>query len=181
MPGHLKESKDGQEKIKENLDLLDKLVEEHDACFLMTDNRESRWLPTVLAAKHNKICIAVGLGFDTYVIVRHGMGPIHHDPSKHGERLGCYFCNDILSPHNSMKDRTLGQQCTVTRPGLSFISSAYASELLVSLIHHPEGVAASGFDPDMKKNEETPLGILPQYIRGSLSDFDTTLCLTKSF
>lgn len=54
----------------------------------------------------------------------------------HKERLSCYFCNDIATPQNTMKDRTLDQMCTVTRPGLSFSSSAYASELYISLIHH---------------------------------------------
>ena len=54
----------------------------------------------------------------------------------HKERIGCYFCSDIVTPQNTMKDRTLDQMCTVTRPGLSFVSSAYASELYISLIHH---------------------------------------------
>jgi len=73
----------------------------------MTDNRESRWLPTVLANKYNKICITVGLGFDTFVVVRHGMSSKLHDEAVNGERLSCYFCNDITTPANSMKDRTL--------------------------------------------------------------------------
>jgi len=54
----------------------------------------------------------------------------------HKERIGCYFCSDIVTPQNTMKDRTLDQMCTVTRPGLSFVSAAYASELYISLIHH---------------------------------------------
>lgn len=121
----------------DNLDKVEKLVEEHDVLFLLTDTRESRWLPTVLANKYNKICISVALGFESYVVIRHGLSPKHHDQSflfinffllenfilnkkcldKNGDRLACYFCNDILTPNNSLIDRTLDQQCTVTRPG----------------------------------------------------------------
>jgi len=142
------------------IDQLEKLVEIHDALFLLLDTREARWLPTVLANKYNKLCISVGLGFDTFVIVRHGISPKNFDKAIHKERSSCYFCNDIVAPTNTMKDRTLDQQCTVTRPGLSFISSAYASELLVSLIHHPLGNGAPG-NEDVKKLEENDFGLIP--------------------
>ena len=67
------------------------LVRTHDAVFLGTDSRESRWLPTLLAAAEHKLLINAALGFDTYLVMRHGMlGGAH--------RLGCYFCNDVVAP-----------------------------------------------------------------------------------
>jgi ubiquitin-like modifier-activating enzyme ATG7 len=90
-----------------DFDHLEALIQEHDAIFLLTDSRESRWIPTVMSMVHNKICLTIALGFETFLAMRHGLSTKVHDPSKHGDRLGCYFCNDIVAPRNSISDRTL--------------------------------------------------------------------------
>lgn len=77
-----------------------------------------------------------------------------------------------------MRDRTLDQQCTVTRPGLSFVSSAYASELLVNYLH----VKQEDFlPPDVEAVEETNLGKIPQHIRGNVGGFDTQIMFSNAF
>lgn len=183
-----------------DVEKIEKLVSEHDACFLVFDSREARWLPTLLAALHNKICISVGLGFDSYVIIRHGMSPLVHDPAEDPERSGCFFCNDYLAPSNTMSDRTLDQQCTVTRytspklknnrPGLSYVSSGFAVELLVNLVSHPLRNRAPGYHADeipthkgkpIEISPEADMGIVPQHIRGSVGYFETKTMQSSAF
>jgi hypothetical protein len=84
----------------ETAQLLDKLVSEHDAVFLLMDSREARWLPTVLCAAHNKMCFTAAIGFDTFVAMRHGVAT---PDGPEGRNVGCYFCNDVVAPTNSTK------------------------------------------------------------------------------
>ena len=181
-------------------------ISTHDSVFLLTDTRESRWLPTLLAAKHDKLVINSALGFDTFVVMRHGHGPTAAPavpavpavpaapaapeegetkvveeggsigteeaattapPPARSTRVGCYFCNDVVAPANSVRDRTLDQQCTVTRPGLAPIAGALAVEMLVGVLHHPlrhRAPAETSAGPFERM--ERRLGIIPHQIRG---------------
>ncbi|EPS63771.1 hypothetical protein M569_11013, partial [Genlisea aurea] len=65
----------------------------------------------------------------------------------------------------STSNRTLDQQCTVTRPGLAPIASSLAVELLVGMVHHPRGLTAEA------EFDGSPLGTVPHQIRGSLFEF----------
>lgn len=79
-------------KTKDSFTKLQQLIESHDAIFLLMDSRESRWLPTVMGKAAGKIVMNAALGFDTYVVMRHGAAP--EDGSE--KTLGCYFCNDVV-------------------------------------------------------------------------------------
>ncbi|KDP21082.1 hypothetical protein JCGZ_21553 [Jatropha curcas] len=185
MPGHPVSSQE-EESVLEDCRHLHELVDSHDAVFLLTDTRESRWLPSLLCANANKIAITAALGFDSFLVMRHGPGPLRsvHDlkteamdnlvvPDGERHRLGCYFCNDVVAPTDSTANRTLDQQCTVTRPGLAPIASSFAVELFVNILHHPNGIFAEGEIANSinSENIEQPLGILPHQIRGSLHQF----------
>lgn len=146
--------------------------------FLLTDTRESRWLPSMLAATHGKLVINAALGFDSLLVMRHGV-----PGGTCSDRLGCYFCNDVVAPANSMLRRTLDQQCTVSRPGLSMVASALAVELMVTLLHHPEGANA---DADLGGDSVTaaaasPLGSVPHQIRASLPSFRNDAMTGRAF
>lgn len=190
-----------EEKTEADFAKLEELVDSHDAIFLLMDSRESRWLPTVMGKAGNKIVMNAALGFDTYVVMRHGAPP--KDGSE--DTIGCYFCNDVVvaadvgfllfkcvprhalpNKLQSMKDQTLDQQCTVTRPGVAAIASALLVELLASILQHPEKQHAPAPVPSAKSDYERDptdhaLGIVPHQIRGFLSSFQNMVIRGRSY
>uniref|UniRef100_A0A3B3CMU4 Ubiquitin-like modifier-activating enzyme ATG7 n=1 Tax=Oryzias melastigma TaxID=30732 RepID=A0A3B3CMU4_ORYME len=208
MPGHpINFSQATLALAQRDVEQLEKLISEHDVVFLLMDTRESRWLPTVIAASKRKLVVNAALGFDTFVVMRHGLkkppasqgvstgtdsspssGSAPSVPGSSlfsnipGHKLGCYFCNDVVAPGDSTRDRTLDQQCTVSRPGLSMIAGALAVELMVSMLQHSEGGYAVASSSDDRMNEPpTSLGLVPHQIRGFLSRFDNVLPASLAF
>nr|CCA19427.1 autophagyrelated protein 7 putative [Albugo laibachii Nc14] len=166
MAGHALSNSELVREAKEGLDRLEFLIDTHEVIFLGTDSRESRWLPTVIGAAKQKIVINAALGFDSYLVMRHGIRTEHSDGTS-SVNLGCYFCNDIVGPRNSLSDRTLDQMCTVTRPGVAPIASANAVELLVALLHSPERGRG-----DVVSQSSEALGYIPHQLRGYLNSFN---------
>ena len=182
MPGHPVGANEVN-AVRKDAAMLSELIESHDAIFLLTDTRESRWLPTLLATVLRKPTFTTALGFDTFLVMRHGLPvadevgkPATISTSARRRRLGCYFCNDVVAPANSMLRRTLDQQCTVSRPGLSMVASALAVELLVTLLHHPQGAEADADVPadamsprgEGARDGESPLGVVPHQVSAVL-------------
>ncbi|KAJ8116569.1 hypothetical protein ONZ43_g4414 [Nemania bipapillata] len=171
------------DKTKADFEKLKALIDEHDAIFLLMDSRESRWLPTVMGKAAGKIVMNAALGFDTYVVMRHGAEPSDGSDST----LGCYFCNDVVAPGDSQKDLTLDQQCTVTRPGIASIASALLVELLTSLLQHPLGhhapapATTSSASQETNPADEYALGIVPHQIRGFLNRFQNLVIKGQSY
>lgn len=123
MPGH-----NISDTTNNDLSILEKEIQEHDTIFLLTDSRESRWLPTVLATRNKKLLINVALGYDSWLVSR--VRPSTSD--------GCYFCSDIVAPRNSQQDLAMDKRCTVTRSGLSGIASGIAVELFIETLRGKE-------------------------------------------
>jgi ubiquitin-like modifier-activating enzyme ATG7 len=180
------------------VDQLQQLVTDHDVIYLLTDTRESRWLPTLLAAAAGKVAITAALGFDTFLVMRHGVPAAEQqqqqqqdgaNSSSRSQQLGCYFCNDVVAPLNSTIDRTLDQQCTVARPGLAPIAGSLAVELMAALLQHPlrghapalgsspAAAAAAGAGPAAAG----ALGPVPHMVRGQLSGFSQTCMVGQAF
>uniref|UniRef100_A0A3B4WM65 Ubiquitin-like modifier-activating enzyme ATG7 n=1 Tax=Seriola lalandi dorsalis TaxID=1841481 RepID=A0A3B4WM65_SERLL len=178
MPGHpVNFSQATLSQAQRDVEQLEKLISEHDVVFLLMDTRESRWLPTVIAASKRKLVVNAALGFDTFVVMRHGLkkppvtGSVPSIPGSSlfsnipGYKLGCYFCNDVVAPGDSTRDRTLDQQCTVSRPGLAMIAGALAVEMMVSILQHSEGGYAVASSSDDRMNEPpTSLGLVPHQV-----------------
>ena len=155
-----------------------------------------RWLPTVVAAAYDKLLINVALGFDSYLVMRHGHGIseiINNSTNETTinenidlpERLGCYFCSDVVAATNSQRDRTLDQQCTVTRPGLSFSAASLAIEMMVSLIQSTKSNPSElnhypVYDVINDESDENEI-FIPHQIRGSFQGFTQMNLKTPSF
>jgi ubiquitin-like modifier-activating enzyme ATG7 len=186
MPGHsFGGGKDGAAEVnavKKDVERLHELIHQHDAVFLLTDTRESRWLPTVMAIATDTPLINSALGLDSWLVMRHGPSSSllsSKATASEATKLGCYFCSDVVAPENSTRDRTLDQQCTVTRPGLAPIAASMATELMVAMFHHPLGNCAPAPDKkdisttynpvdDGSSASSTALGLLPHQIRGTV-------------
>ncbi|KAF8822301.1 putative autophagy-related protein 7 atg7 [Cardiosporidium cionae] len=146
MPGHPAIT-EGSDNFELSYQILESLIDSHDVVYLLTDSRESRWLPALMVAakqisfdyesagiqKLPPLCVTVAIGFDSLVVIRH---------SYLNTALACYFCNDVTAPSDSISNRTLDQQCTVTRPGVSSLASGLAVEMVASLSQHPMRFAA---------------------------------------
>ena len=57
MPGH-SVGDAVRQNVEQDVNQLVQLISEHDAIFLLTDTRESRWLPTMLSAFYGKVCVS---------------------------------------------------------------------------------------------------------------------------
>lgn len=166
-------------KQREDYDRLVDEIRAHDVVFLLMDSRESRWLPTVVSTSLEKLVINVAIGFDSFVVMRHGYRmPSSPEPASakamqdsqaaadSSSRLGCYFCNDVVAPIDSVSRQSLDQMCTVTRPGVAQLASGHAVELVSAVLQHASGGRAPA-------NASTVLGPVYHQLRGFLLNHNT--------
>ena len=76
-------------------------IDKHDVVFLLTDTRESRYLPSLLCCLSNKLCINIALGIDSLVVMRYGEG------KREGtEQVSLYdfFYDSIIAQYPSLKE-----------------------------------------------------------------------------
>lgn len=78
-----------------------------------------------------------------------------------------------------MRERTLDQQCTVTRPGLAPIAASMAVELMVALLHDKDKHYARAETSGSRGGGS--LGIIPHQIRGMLSSYTLMTPATPGF
>lgn len=73
LPGRTLINDEAKDSFLKSVNQLEELIKSHDIVFLLTDSRESRWLPTLLSRVYNKECITTAMGFDSYLVLRHGL------------------------------------------------------------------------------------------------------------
>ena len=81
----------------------------------------------------------------------------------------------------SLADRTLDQQCTVTRPGIATLASGLLVEIFVSILQHSQGVFAPAPVLHTEDYGLHPLGLVPHQIRGFLSSFQNIIIKGMSY
>lgn len=87
MPGHPVTSQE-EDGVVNDCRRLQNLIDSHDVVFLLTDTRESRWLPTLICAASNKVLVE---------------SSCNHLPSIfpgvffHLWRVDCHFCWMMVS------------------------------------------------------------------------------------
>lgn len=125
LPGRKLINDEASKSYMNSVNKIEGLVKQHDYILLLTDSRESRWLPTILSSLHNKPCISSAIGFDSFCVIKHGL-------SNDINKSACYFCSDVHSPNDTTKNRTLDQQCTISRPGISNLCSGFTVEMIIN-------------------------------------------------